>query len=198
MYSQHDEEKYITEYFKNKKGNFLDIGAYDGKTFSNVLKLIQSGWGGVLIEPSPSVIPLLKKRHGNKKNIKILEYAVGLETKEVKFYDSKGDAVSSCNKQHKIKWEKGSKVKFKEVTVSMLSLDDLFKKIDFDFDFINIDIEGNSVEVFENMPFKKLINVKMFCVEYDDELQKVTEIGRENGFESIYAKNGNIILVRIK
>ena len=35
MYSQRDEELHILGYFGDKVGRFIDIGAYDGKSFSN-------------------------------------------------------------------------------------------------------------------------------------------------------------------
>ena len=39
MYSQNNEEQIILEYFKDFKGNLLDIGANDGVTLSNTRKL---------------------------------------------------------------------------------------------------------------------------------------------------------------
>ena len=52
MYSQNNEERIILNYFLNRKGNFLDIGANDGITLSNVRALAEMGWKGCLIEPS--------------------------------------------------------------------------------------------------------------------------------------------------
>ena len=40
MYSQNQEEEVIVSYFGNKIGNLIDIGAYDGITFSNSRKLL--------------------------------------------------------------------------------------------------------------------------------------------------------------
>ena len=54
MYSQRDEEKYILEAFDGKTdGRFLDIGAWHPTVFSNTRALIEMGWSGVMIEPSP-------------------------------------------------------------------------------------------------------------------------------------------------
>jgi len=57
MFSQNDEEKHIVRFFRDKidKGSFLDIGAYNGKAFSNTHRLALNGWSGVCLEPSPSV-----------------------------------------------------------------------------------------------------------------------------------------------
>lgn len=53
MSSQYGEGARILEYFGDTKGVFLDIGAYDGVTYSNTRPLFESGWGGVLVEPNP-------------------------------------------------------------------------------------------------------------------------------------------------
>lgn len=53
VYSQNDEQQVTLEFFKGRTGRFLDIGAFDGVTFSNTRALLESGWAGVFVEPSP-------------------------------------------------------------------------------------------------------------------------------------------------
>lgn len=194
MYSQWNEEKYITEFFNNFIGRFLDIGAYNGVTFSNTYKLVKMGWGGVCIEPSISVLPSLKEIHKDNDKIEIIEVAIGQYDGSIKFYDSNGDAVSSCNKDHKIKWETNAKSKFKEIEVDCLSVNSLFNKVGYDFDFINIDVEGDSVKVFSQLPFSKLNKLKLICVEYDNSFNEALKIGLNNGFKEISREHGNLIL----
>lgn len=45
------------------RGSFVDVGAYDGRTFSNTYALAQRGWGGVCIEPAPDAYKLLEARY---------------------------------------------------------------------------------------------------------------------------------------
>jgi len=52
-YSQNDEQDVILKHFDGRTGNFLDIGAYDGVTFSNTRALLELGWTGTLVEPNP-------------------------------------------------------------------------------------------------------------------------------------------------
>jgi len=40
----------------NKKGVFVDVGAYDGLTHSNTIGLAAMGWRGICIEPVPLFI----------------------------------------------------------------------------------------------------------------------------------------------
>ena len=115
MFSQREEEKYILEYFTGT-GVFLDIGAYDGKMFSNTHQLALNGWSGVCVEPSPNVFPALD--HLYKWNIKIQvhQVCIGETNGMVDFYDSGGDAVSSVKFEHTEKW---SEVNFKKIQVPM-------------------------------------------------------------------------------
>jgi hypothetical protein len=59
-YSQNDEERVINGVLDDA-GDFLDVGAFDGKLFSNTLKLYERGWGGVLVEPSPKAFDGLQR-----------------------------------------------------------------------------------------------------------------------------------------
>ena len=49
-YSQLGEQDIILNYFNGKQGTFLDIGANDGKTFSNSYALSLLGWKGVCVD----------------------------------------------------------------------------------------------------------------------------------------------------
>ena len=52
--SQHGEELVIWEFFAGQRcGFFVEIGAYDGVTFSNTYLLEAAGWNGILVEANP-------------------------------------------------------------------------------------------------------------------------------------------------
>jgi hypothetical protein len=56
VYSQQIEEQYILEAFKahpSETKRLLDIGGWHPTIFSNTRALVELGWGGVIIEPSP-------------------------------------------------------------------------------------------------------------------------------------------------
>ena len=54
-YSQFEEQDHILRTFAglDSPGRFLDIGSWDPITFSNTRALVEMGWSGVMIEPSP-------------------------------------------------------------------------------------------------------------------------------------------------
>ena len=59
MRSQNNEEALVKQYFRERTGTFIDIGANDGITLSNTYAAAQRGWKGVMVEPSPSVFDKL-------------------------------------------------------------------------------------------------------------------------------------------
>ena len=183
MYSQYDEEKYILQHFKNKtNGSFLDIGAYNGKTFSNTLALAELGWSGICIEPSPTVFPDLIKNHESHDHVQCIQAALGDTSGEAIFYDSFGDAISTFDLTHKKKWEQGYGSKFKEVKVKTITYEDIINQFGKKWDFINLDIEGLSFEFFTKMPYSMIENASCLCIEYDNKLSEIRDILQPFGY----------------
>jgi FkbM family methyltransferase len=198
MYSQHEEEEIIVRLFQaeTRVGHFLDIGAYDGQTFSNTLRLVELGWSGVCVEPSPSVFTSLLKRHGNNPKITLINSALGLANAFVPFWDAAGDAISTTNHPHKFKWERGSKVAFTAMVVYTVTFADLFKRFGLNFDFINLDVEGISAELFMAMPLQTLERTRCLCVEHDGQMEEIRRRAKQFGFEYVHHNGENIILFR--
>jgi len=198
MFSQNDEEKHIVNFFKGKidNGRFLDIGAYDGKAFSNTHRLALNGWSGVCFEPSESVFPQLEKLYADRDDVICDQRAVGGHDKEETFYDSCGDAISSFNTQHVEKWKKNWNSKFKETTVKVISFDTLFDKYGTNFDFINIDVEAANFKLFSRMDWTRLDQCKLFCIEHDRFDMQIANQLRQYGFHKILRNAENVILGR--
>jgi len=197
-YSQNNEEAVITDYFKGTKGHFLDIGAYDGKTFSNTLRLAEMGWSGVCIEPSPTVFPALLKVHGENPNITLVNAAICPERlpRMVEFYDSGGDAISTTDMKHVEKWEAGYKCKFQKFFVYMMPLAEVFTKFGCSFQFINIDVESTNHALFLELPFSHLTDTRMICVEHDGNDMNMEGKAHSWGFVRLSFNGENLILAR--
>jgi len=196
MFSQRDEEKYILRFFKGGQGRFLDIGAYDGKTFSNTHQLALQGWGGVCIEPSPSVTGPLEKLYWNNNKIKILKVGIGVKRGTFPFYNFYGDAVGTFDIEHAKLWSEKGKRKWIEIQVEVITVDDLFSHIDYNFHFVNIDAEGWSFAILQNLPFDKLTKLKMICVEFDGQSQRILDLTVKYKFRLYHSTAENLLLVR--
>jgi FkbM family methyltransferase len=120
----------------------LDIGAYDGKTFSNTLALIERGWNGVLVEPAPEVFVTLMANlkpfvESGKVDLVHAAFKPG-DVELIKFYSSNGDAVGTTDERHKEKWK--NYANFTPLYVNTINWHLLFQSFPYIFDFVNLDI----------------------------------------------------------
>ena len=124
MYSQNLEQQYITEYFKDKVGKFIDIGAFHVSQLSNTKRLVELGWSGVLVEADPKNFNPIAEFYKDNENITVLNFAVGTSNEVLTFFSSNGDAVSTSDISHKTKWEKGGGINYTEITVQQVNIID--------------------------------------------------------------------------
>lgn len=192
-YSQNNEQQHILAACAavGVAGRFMDIGAYDGKTFSNTLALAEFGWGGVCVEPSAAVLEKLKAVHVNRPHVVILPVAVTVNGGNVVFWDSGGDAVSTCSEDHMRRWS--GEVRFNKVEVPSISVQELFKS-DVDFDFINLDVEGQNFPIFELIPWERLTKLRCVCVEHEGFHVEMTRVLAPFGFRQVDLNGENVIL----
>lgn len=189
MYSQSNEEEYILKHFNDFKGRLLDCGAASGKELSNTYQLLLNGWQGVMIEASAYLIPnLIENTKGL--NAEIIHTAIGLQEGWVEFYESGGDFLSTTSVPHTELW---NEVPFKKTTIWQVGFEEVFNRYGDTFDFINIDIEGSSFELFKRM-FPLFTNCKLWCVEHDSKQEEIKVMASEKGFQVIYENGENLIL----
>lgn len=194
MYSQNKEEGVINSLFGDA-GRFLDVGAFDGKTFSNTLRLYERGWGGVLVEPSPLAFAGLQRQYDGKSGVELIQAAIAPSDGTVRFWDSGGDAISSTEDAHKTKWEKGYKCKFREITVSAMSWKTLFDTHGTDFQFVNIDTESTNLQLLSIFPFSRCLPMCL-CIEHDSKVGEMMKILDPYGYRVVYQSGENIVCWR--
>jgi FkbM family methyltransferase len=194
VYSQNKEEGVINSLFGDW-GKFLDVGAFDGKTFSNTLKLYERGWTGVLVEPSPPAFAGLKRQYEGSNRVALVNAAISQSDEELDFYDSNGDAISSTSLQHKERWEKGYKCTFTPITVRGMTWATLFKLHGTDYDFVNIDTEGTNLLMVQTFPFENCIPMCM-CIEHDSKIGEMMDVLEKRGYRTVYQSGENIVVYR--
>ena len=197
-YSQNNEEEIILAEFKRlavDKGRFLDIGAWEGKGFSNTYRLAELGWRGVCVEPSPSAFSGLIKNHADHPLITLVNAAVAQSARLVEWYDSNGDAISTTSIPHKTKWEVGWKVKFTQFFVYTLPIITLFDHFGYDFDFINIDVESTNLDLFVALPWPRIKDkTKVICIEHDGHYNDMDTFAAQYGYHPVAVNHENLIL----
>lgn len=195
MYSQNDEEAAILEAVGAQLGLFLDIGAYDGCTFSNTLALVERGWEGVLVEPSLGGFERLRARHGDNSKLQLVHALVGNGSGLVKFWDTP-DALSTSNQE----WYE----RLKPIAgyapacwLAQVNLTDLLEAFPYlgGVGVVSIDIEGESAQLLVDWPFH-LMSPKVICVEHDSREAELLGVVAEHGYREVYRSAENLVLVR--
>lgn len=198
FYSQNEEERYIVAACckSGQNTSFLDIGAYDGKAFSNTLRLAELGWKGVCVEPSPSVLPALKALHASNPRIVIEPVAIGATNGVAEFYDSGGDAVGTLDAKHMLKWKEGGGTKYTITKVPVMSVASLLAKHGTSFGFVNLDVEGKNMELFRLMPWAKFRYCRCICIEHEGNQREIARTLRPLGYSCAYTNAENVVFTR--
>lgn len=199
MYSQNTEEQVILDAFggATAPGVFLDIGASDGKTFSNTLRLVELGWSGVLVEPSPNGFPKLLELHGDNPKLALVNVALARQPGLVKFYNSQEDGglVSSCVEAHATKWS-SDKIHFRSFYLVAMDLAWLFHSFPAEYSFVNLDVESLNWDLFQDLLPLLTPSVKVLCVEHDGHDTEMVNMAIPLGFTLRVSNQENIILTR--
>jgi FkbM family methyltransferase len=198
LYSQNDEQRFIVDYFAGFTGRWLDIGANDGWTNSNTLRLAELGWSGVAVEPDPHAFCRLLDNYGEHQiqSVASLHALVGLSPDIVKFYGSDGDGISTTSETHRALWQ--SQTRYREFFVPAVTVNEILARFGAKFDFVSIDAEGESVSLLRQMPLANM-GVRLVCVEHDGRLYEALAHCGEHGLTDVLLRNAeNLVIARPK
>lgn len=190
MYSQQNEEELIlsalgqtSEAWKeipNQTGRLLDIGAYHPTTFSNSRALLERGWSGVLIEPSPGPMRSLLQEYGKAPKITLIQAAVSLQPGLIEMQIT-DDALSTSDSGVAETWREVGGY-FGKMLVPAVTPRELGNQFG-GFDFINVDAEGVSVDLFGEM-IRLGWRPRCWCVEIDGRAGELAALAEGAGYRS--------------
>ncbi len=164
-YSMNGEDLFIDNFFKNKRGLYVDVGAYHPLELSNTYLLHKRKWEGINIDINSLSIEYFNFLRPNDINLN-LGVAKKNSTRIIYFQKNKSP-LNTLNLSHakKIFSNKFKKKKIK--TKTLTSILDKTKYKRKEIDFLNIDTEGNDLDVLRGLNFKKY-KPKLICVELID------------------------------
>jgi FkbM family methyltransferase len=150
-YSQWGEQAPILEFFQNRTGRFLDLGAHDGIHLSNTRALAELGWGGVAVEADPGNFVELRENCGGL-DVDCICGAISPEVRLERFVDF--GCGGGLNAVESFAWpwtpdqERRRRGSFGVVsfTPAMLAV-----YAGMDFQMVSLDIEGADPAVLEAM-----------------------------------------------
>ncbi len=159
-FSQSGEQQAILEFAqKHGPGRFLDIGAGNGKTFSNTRALTFIGWTGVCVEPSPTFFDELSRLYSGSP-VECVNAAVTVEEGGLMpFHYVRGDHLSSLQEGHSARWNSEVEV----ITVVTVTLREILEYFGV-FDLVSIDTEGSSVHLLRNYSHQGLLWESLSCI----------------------------------
>lgn len=187
-YSQYRQDYLFDLLFsKKQKGTFLDIGAYDGISFSNSYFFEKHrNWSGICIEPNPVVFERLK----DNRNCYLENCCVSDREGNVIFRAVEGWAemlsgiLDFFDKTHierineDIRLNGGS---YQDISIKCEDINQILEKNQIrNIDFCSIDTEGAEWEIVKSLDFGKY-SITAFAIEGDNE--KVTCYLKGKGYK---------------
>ncbi|MCX6562140.1 MAG: FkbM family methyltransferase [Candidatus Aminicenantes bacterium] len=192
-HSQFGQDKFVMDLFhKKRNGFFVDIGAYDGKAFSNTYSLEKLlDWKGICVEPGDKFFDL----HKNRTCLCIKE-AVGPDSHTIidfLYYDQ--DPLLSGNIRTLSSYIKNENLREAKVyKMKTISLYDLLFNNDAPkyIDYLSIDTEGYEYEILKNFDFDAY-KFGAITVEYNNGNKDI-----QKSLHSLLKRNGYSRVAQIK
>ena len=163
--SQFGEDKKIIKLFKEKKnGTYLDLGCFHPIRQNNTYLFHKLGWKGINIDLNPISIELFNIIR--PKDINICTAVSGKKGLKNLFFDHELSSLNTISKNHTLFLKEAfGKKNLKKKIIKTNTLNNILKENKIKkIDFMNIDIEGNELEVLKTLNFKDLY-IKVICIE---------------------------------
>lgn len=152
-YAQAGEDEILFRFFGGQaQGYFVDVGAYDGTTYSNTYLFEKMGWRGICVEPNPAVFDSLKISRPNSVCLNVACIGEPL-CHSVTLYRSQMPILSTLNpgSREQIAIIHGNVgltfTEFEELTVPARTLNDiLYEQEPGAIDMVSIDTEWTNAD----------------------------------------------------
>jgi FkbM family methyltransferase len=158
-YSQFGEDRELERRFQGRTGYFLDIGAADGVSFSNTLRLEQLGWHGLLIEADPDAARDCARARPGSRVVHCAAVGLGAPA-EISFEIAVDNPHLSSlriarDKRRRLRSWKG-RVEIREVTVPARTADSVLDEDPPErIDVVSIDVEGQEATVLGGLDLRR-------------------------------------------
>ncbi len=169
----------------------IEIGAWDAIDKSNSRALIELGWSGLLVEPSPGPLKNLVREYSGCDRVQILSAAVTVEGGYLDL-EITDDAVSQPTGPRIEEWRQNGGF-YGRLTVPAIKAADLFERFGAGVEFVSFDVEGSSVDLFKAMcdlgPRPRVV-----VLEHDSRYVEVAQIAEAANYQQVHLNGTNVIL----
>lgn len=159
-YSQHGEDSVVWELFKGgHPGFFMEIGALDGKRFSNTLSFQEIGWKGVCVEAHQEYIGDLVTNRESQNCIVLWGAVTNKDQTLIDFYANKRGALSTLNPKLEEEFKKYGEyfTGFEKQKVPGYTLNSILSACRHvgTVDLLSIDVDGTEEDVIDGLDWKQ-------------------------------------------
>lgn len=182
--------------FGDRPGTFVDVGAYDGITYSNTSCLAEAGWEGLMIEPHPKYYGECVQRYAGNPRIRMLNQCIGEFDGKLMLYTA--GCLSTTDPQivkayESIPWAR-SLLDDGKVECQVNKLDSILAELPREFEVLGIDTEGTEIDVLRGFSLDwwkpKLVIVEA-CEHHPEKIlaaraPEINEYFAKAGYEKIY------------
>jgi FkbM family methyltransferase len=151
---------YSLTFGERKDGMAVEVGAFDGESYSNTSCLIDVGWSAVLLEPVPEFAERCRTRHRGNAKVRVLQVASGAASSEIVM--SVAGALTSADaaqmsEYDNVKWSAHVVKDRFEITVPVRRLDDVLEECGVlpGFEVLVVDVEGYEAQVWDGFDLQR-------------------------------------------
>jgi len=188
-------------------GVYVEVGAFDGLSWTNTVCFATAGWQGLLVEPQEYLYNQCVKNYKNFPNVIVENCGCGAENKELTLYGSGSLATTDFETVKKYRQEAWSAPFFPEPLpekkIPVFTLDHLLNKHKIDnFDVLVIDTEGTELDVlygFSIAKYKPTIAI-IECVAthklLGEKAPLIDKLMFDNDYKIIHSDSTNTIYIQ--
>ncbi len=198
---------YSTLFGDRADGTFVEVGAYDGETFSNTSCLADLGWRGLMIEPVERSYAKCVARHRDNARVAVLNRAIGPTETTIRFWDNGEYSTGSPDEMAVNRANNWVGPATRETEVRQMRLDVALSEAGIAprFDLLAIDVDGMEEQVFESFDLAhwlprcmivELIDRSPAFVGHDKLIQSSARVRaaiERCGYETVYRDQGNTV-----
>ena len=203
FHSQVGQDRFLLEnFFRGKRGGvFVDVGAYDGETFSNSLFFERTmGWTGLCIEPLPSAFAKLRAtRKATCEQVCVADFEGEAEFTEADDPGRNEKMLSGLTAQfdnRHLRFMQHLSVSRTTRTVPVTRLSKLLEKHRlYDIDYCSIDTEGAEIPILSEFDLERF-RVSVFTVEDNSQDERIPKLMAAKGYELFARLEQDIVFKR--
>lgn len=201
-YSQFGEDRFLAEYFKDvAQGQYVDVGAFHPRQFSNTYLLYRRGWTGINLDATPGSMDLFHVLRPKDHNV---ESAISADGREITFanWGTNSENTARPEQIEGVAREKGQPMQL--VRIASRTLTDVLRahaRIRPDFELLTVDVEGMDLEVLQSLDWTqyrpRLVVAEQFGRSIEEVLQSdVYRFLSERGYRLIAWYNPSLFFER--